>query len=1322
MLSLQQLLASDNVSTLVNKLNRNFQQLALSGGGPQGGPGEQGIPGLPGRQGAVGPVGPIGPTGTSVGIIPFGNPAGGTTGPTGIAGPWNTYSYEYLNTIVGTGTNVVGQIWIDHWNDGFWQYLVAPDETTVTSISPYANVAVGTTPPDGTGYFGGTGWYFYPLNLTKGVTGIGDVWISDYSTYQKVPVPVGGITGPFGTGTTSPLTVKNGRFVSKYGTIWITSGNGVYGDGTNIDETNLETSLIGDWGITGPNGVWFQPGRYNAGIDRLYFKESVDSLPYQSNITARNWTIASGATGDADPGAEKLDFPYDNSLLEARKYWVSPIYDPAINQYTPLRFYTERRNPETPYEKAYTNFGTLGLFMISGIDEAGWQSGFDNDDNFYLKSLFVYSTRTSRNPYDRAPDATAIDRNSTVNLGEMLLDVKRLSTSNQFVCALPSDMFGSSDYASEGGNFDEINGDNHVAFSVTQGFISAANGKAIAVEDAEQANIINYGINYNDFPTDIDNIGNYTRSSWYGSAFYAKPSMWSQALDSDDNNTSNDPHKTDLTYRIAGMKERGKRYWDATSTKYLTELIFYTSQLEKTYGTGPTGPVDLTSTDIIGCENGQNSLPALHISAFRNIGIGTVTADDTGVWEPNARLHVRAFIGQNDVNNSQVTLPVENSGGVYSSYPSSAWKTAAFVSDVNDEPGSPSTYGNDRYTDVYIGSVKVPYKERINPENTNADQLGTQATNLFDTAIRRESWTKVGYSDYIAAILRFGVATLANNDSVTIGTTAENVPVEFPLTLSPLNPFNAENVNSNESPVGVGVHNVYPRARFHLYGKNSINESKLDDSTNSPEPWSPGFAVIAGGATATTFPYYSPNTSSANQIIADYLGETYEYPVGVFEYPYEVFGLSGATGSLSATGGSGSSNAANYPSRESITPTRTAIPWNFNKIYGYPGATGSLNSSYRHGGTGNLFKANQYLGFNLFRDLLGTGDSRLNTTWKLGTDGVDNGGSAIIASPSGDLAFVNIPSGRDGGKVYGEWGQQDLTTREVLNNITLIIGKRGDIGIGNQAGYDADAYSSLERDLSGYVNYVPTVSQGDARVVAPAFGGTMGSGTATNKPYGLVSYLGLTAGYTETSSNSAAAKINQNATSGDHIRFEIAAEKAYGRNSRSFNKMGYGYPQSTTITITGTSVQRYLILSNWTTYNALTRPVNRIAMTTDFEGRIVSVKFTNSGSALIPASFSSYYRAFFLPHPTEFNAGSGTPWEQGGFFAPPAACAGAVLDDYADWVVTEDTGYVIGVDSFASDEVGLANLRLNNFVAGEGLDATKTVKTSRQKSPKLIFI
>ena len=168
MLTLQQILESDSVSTLVAKANLNFQQIAISGGGPQGLPGEQGIPGLPGRQGPIGPTGVMGPTGSVVGIIPFASKTGGSTGPTGVAGPWNSYSYDYLNTIVGTGPNQVGHIWIDHYNDGFWRYNDTIDGPTAFTDSPYSNPYAGTTPPDGTGYFSTAGWYFYPLKNTGG--------------------------------------------------------------------------------------------------------------------------------------------------------------------------------------------------------------------------------------------------------------------------------------------------------------------------------------------------------------------------------------------------------------------------------------------------------------------------------------------------------------------------------------------------------------------------------------------------------------------------------------------------------------------------------------------------------------------------------------------------------------------------------------------------------------------------------------------------------------------------------------------------------------------------------------------------------------------------------------------------------------------------------------------------------------------------------------------------------------------------------------------------------------------------------------------------
>jgi hypothetical protein len=78
-LNLKQILSGDTLSTVVDKLNYNFNQLVLNGGGPQGLRGLIGAPGLPGAQGLQGLVGPKGETGTHIyadgaspGVYPFG--------------------------------------------------------------------------------------------------------------------------------------------------------------------------------------------------------------------------------------------------------------------------------------------------------------------------------------------------------------------------------------------------------------------------------------------------------------------------------------------------------------------------------------------------------------------------------------------------------------------------------------------------------------------------------------------------------------------------------------------------------------------------------------------------------------------------------------------------------------------------------------------------------------------------------------------------------------------------------------------------------------------------------------------------------------------------------------------------------------------------------------------------------------------------------------------------------------------------------------------------------------------------------------------------
>jgi len=78
-LNLKQILSGDDLSVVVDKLNYNFNQVLLNGGGPQGLRGIIGAPGLPGSQGVQGLTGPSGEEGTHIyvsgatpGIYPFG--------------------------------------------------------------------------------------------------------------------------------------------------------------------------------------------------------------------------------------------------------------------------------------------------------------------------------------------------------------------------------------------------------------------------------------------------------------------------------------------------------------------------------------------------------------------------------------------------------------------------------------------------------------------------------------------------------------------------------------------------------------------------------------------------------------------------------------------------------------------------------------------------------------------------------------------------------------------------------------------------------------------------------------------------------------------------------------------------------------------------------------------------------------------------------------------------------------------------------------------------------------------------------------------------
>ena len=1310
MLTLQNLLESDSLSTIVAKLNNNFQVISISGGGPQGIRGDQGIPGLPGRIGATGPSGAPGPTGLSAYIIPFATGTSGSTGPSTIAGPWPLASLDYLESTIGTGGT--GDIYIDHYNHGYWMYLTAADGT-----GQYSDVGP-SYPPSGTGYFGGAGWYFYPEPAEENLS---DVWTYDYSTYFTAPPYA---TGPFDE-SSSPLKIPNARFNSKYGTIWVSAGNS-----GSTGSTEYETPSIESWGQDYGDAAlpYPQPGRWNAGVDRLLFKFSLDSLPYHSAIKARSTT---GLGEQAN--TEDTSYPEVGIIpIAGDGFWVKPMYDTPLDDYTPLFFWSEVRPSSGIGDERYSS---LGLYQYTATlstpygGGAGVTAGSTAGSIFPLdtKSLFVLSTRLAPTPedYDQMAGGAGISNQRTINLAEMILDVKSLTTSNQVVCALPQDLVLSSDYVNTGDNtYREAS--SSYPYRVFQGFISAANGKNVG-GSVVLANLLDFGAGVGTegtFP-DMPLAGNQTRRSWYGSGFrFDDVSTWSQ--------NSSDPLSEGYA-RLAGMTERGKKTWNTSNddTYFLSELILYASQFKIDGAVAGTGH-NISSQDLNSTSNQQRSLPVLYVSPFRNIGIGTFTQDDSGVWEPLAKLH-------SHVNPKGLTASINN--------PSNIWfSLGASLTDplnVNNEVSkaalfSSSTTGtnNQGFIDIYLGRVVEPTYESANPYSSGSAPVSSPTSEMH-IAFRREGW----YNSNLDS-LRIGVSP-ATGSSIGSGLTAYRN--EFQLSLHPLNNEANDSSNTGTSITGFGVHNLWPRTRFHAFGKNKYNEADRGETDN--DAIYPGFAYAAQGSIGSSYPYYQANYRSNTQVITDFIGDSYLYPAGILEYAYTSLGGSPTAGVGTASLGLYSTNAANYPTREKISPTRHIIPYGntgsngalyaayySDDLTGITASTGAFNGAHRHGGTGAAaFKPVNYQGFNLFRDLMNKGDDKdSTTTWIAGTNGGrENGGSAILTNGDGDLAISTIKSGRDGGNSYRYW-EQRLSTRDVLNNIKVIIKKDGSVGFGNAAGYDDDAYSSQERNINtGYLNYVPGRSVANGLTAVPSTAGASAghniSYYSATGAYGLVVYTGVSGAFTESSSSSSASRINSNATTADTFRAEFAAEKLHGRPGRTIQNGGWGYPYNgSAIGITGQSaVTKYVVLQNPANYTYL----SGFNFTTDIEGRITSaaVKFNASPAGTTAGLIGTdLIKDIIFPHPTEFETGAPLASSLSFPYSTPVGAAAAAWGATGTWDGVQLTVTL----NFEADSLILGNVRLNNFVAGEGLGLSgmnansadaQTVKAARQQSPKLVF-
>jgi hypothetical protein len=1360
MLTLQQLLESDSLATIVAKLNNNFQTINASNGGPQGIRGQQGIPGLPGRIGSIGPTGAQGPTGTLLGIVPFACLSDSTAGvgPTAgqlapnlqSGGEWPIASWTWLMSYHGAGilssftgltsgtgaTAQNGDVYIDHANKGYWKYLETLDEPgacdTATGTYPdlYLNGglygATAVTPggyPDFTNGLGfrGNGWYWYPTTDPSNVLS-GNVWVNDITTYLYSPTAA----GPYPGSTAHPLSVPNARLESKYGTVWITSGSeDISGD------SDLGTSTIGDWGgYTGYN-----PARLNAGVDRLLFKMSLDTIPYLGNITARGFTALSGLAYAINSTFPESSNGTAMSGLGSDTYWVKPQYGTTLEKYSPLLFLSER-NPDG----LITDNSSLGLYMHT-------TSGVGGNSNLN-KSIFLWSSRFAPDPVDMYPSGfTGIDSASTKNFGEFLMDTRRFITSNQYVCSIPTDMKLSGDWVDFATGpepfYEEDNTNNPYRYQNYQGYVSSINGKSVT-GNPSAVDYWEYGLG--SYPTygptagthdDASGVtGMQTRNTWYGSAvFDTTPSSWETLTPGDGN-----------YIRVAGMLERGRRFFDNVLTPneshFLSELIFYTSHFTK--NVSGTGGVDNSVVDPN--QNEHKSLPSLYISPYRNIGIGTFVGDtynttDKGPLEPSAQFHVhtKQKLRVDDPSYTYVELPPT------SKLPNVVFTVAAFSGDY-------TSVADNSVTDILLGNLYTQNKEWVQPVDANGDVINRMSSNdtspdvnVLRNALRSESWR---YSRHNT--MHLGAQSILSNYAIG-KEDAGYFKTQFQLSIHPLiKDIALDESNSNQSISGLGLHNLYPRTRIHLFGKNEYNEVDWGE-----ENWTPGVVVASSGVT-NNYPYYPGkariNSPSTNQISMDYLGDSYTYPVGIYDYQYYAYGATANPGSTGLI----SPNSAVYPFKDKLSPTRHAVPFEPDYVnYAYP-ATGTnitFNAAYRHGGAANAwFEPTSYIGFNLLRDVseAGTtgGDNRDNTRWLLGrSDNADattgnNGGSAIISSPHGELGIINIPRGRDGGHAYTQWEQRGLGTRDVLNQMKIVFDKDGNIAVGNAAGWDMDAYPSLDRNNEGYLQYLPVVG---ATAIAPA---TAGSGytytwdgrwDTINGQYGLLTY----SGYVENSTTSSAALINSQATQSEYIRLEIAAEKAWSRDGRMAQKTGWGYPPSTTLTLTVANG-----LGDYINLSLVSLGLAAWALSTDSEGRIISSIF--SLGLANPGLSAADFPAVVYPHPTEFNVGKPlVALAPIGFVAPVGAIAaewwGMSVDHPAEDL--NDTVIISGGEDVitfipTTDLRGSANIRLNNFVYGEGYgfggpggqtadaspddtnvsDFTKNlVKQKRQESPKLIF-
>ena len=423
-LNLKQILSGDNLSVVVDKLNYNFNQIILNGGGPQGLRGFFGAPGLPGLQGLQGTTGPAGEHGTYI----FADSQGPTAYPFGTGGgplprigdiyidaePTSLTVYELAPTgASSTYWNLIQTITSpsSSFVDVYHQSGAGPDYTDIANdVTKATKLFIGSSSSFLTGvepdYFFALGFSDLTLN---GSLGLPSPYADSVSTFasEKNQIRIlsnglAGATGALGgTGTVPSISNNRGGVIHSLeatfaggATVQVYKiGNAdIFGEkffelGFNpaVGSSLLYGDMLNRLGVSIPG--FTTPLVANLSVNRSLAIGSPITGFYSNTIFNNNegaiieGNLAIGITGNslatgtfygATSGSVLIDVPTSSSLPNASSLYLSSNYAAGTNTNW-WRFNHDARSASSN-----NNFGSLVLTAFrTGLTGAGITSQKD---------------------------------------------------------------------------------------------------------------------------------------------------------------------------------------------------------------------------------------------------------------------------------------------------------------------------------------------------------------------------------------------------------------------------------------------------------------------------------------------------------------------------------------------------------------------------------------------------------------------------------------------------------------------------------------------------------------------------------------------------------------------------------------------------------------------------------------------------------------------------------------------------------------------------------------------------------------------------------